>query len=97
MKQIKDEYNGAYVDAFMSMIITAVGLGTLIGPLWILKNQTSDSTHLWTISSFLSGFNVFISIATVAKPFESLAATAAYAAVLMVFMQLGSRGGHNNG
>lgn len=39
MKQIKDEYNGAYVDALMPMMITAVGLGALIGPLWILKTK----------------------------------------------------------
>jgi hypothetical protein len=79
----------------MTMIITAVGLAAIIGPLWILKSQTSESTRLWTISGFLGGFAVFISIVTVAKPFETLAATAAYAAVLMVFMQLGAGGGNN--
>jgi hypothetical protein len=81
----------------MTTIITAVGLAAIVGPLWILKSQTSESTHLWTISGFLGGFTVFISIVTVAKPFETLAATAAYAAVLMVFMQLGAGGGNNNG
>jgi hypothetical protein len=81
----------------MTLIITAVGLAALIGPLWILKNQTSESVRLWTISGFLAGFTVFIGIVTVAKPFETLAATAAYAAVLMVFMQLGPGSGNNGG
>ena len=79
----------------MTVIITGVGLATLIGSLWILKNQNSESTRLWTISGFLGGFTIFISIVTVAKPFESLAATAAFAAVLMVFMQLGPGAGNN--
>jgi hypothetical protein len=81
----------------MTVIITAVGLAALIGPLWILQNQNGESVRLWTISGFLGGFTVFIGIVTVAKPFETLAATAAYAAVLIVFMQLGPGSGNNGG
>jgi hypothetical protein len=35
-------------------------------------------------------FTVLTSLLTVAKPFEVLAATAAYGAVMMVFMQFGT-------
>lgn len=79
----------------MTIIVTTVGLTTLIGALWVLKGETSETTQLWTISGFLVGFTGFISVVTVAKPFEALAATAAVAAVSMVFMRLGP--GSNSG
>lgn len=73
----------------MTIIITTIGLAALIGSLWVLRTQGTESARLWTISGFLGGFTVFLSVVTVAKPFEALAAVAAVAAVLMVFMQLG--------
>ena len=68
----------------------------LIGPLWLLQHfstdsvQTNLSVRLVIITFFLIGFAVLLTIITVARPFETLAATAAYGAVLMVFMQLNS-------
>ena len=87
-------------DSFMEKIATcitiALGLAMLIGPLWLLRHYTTDSVgsnlkvRLIIITVFLIGFAMLLAIITVAKPFETLAATAAYAAVLMVFMQLNS-------
>ena len=92
-----DAKTDANINALMGAIIIVVGLAALIGPLWILINRTSESTRLWTISGFVGGFTVFISIVTVATPFETLVAAAAYGAILMVFMQLGPGGGNNIG
>ncbi len=67
-----------------------LGLGMLIGPLWWLQNLSNSEVRLGVITGFLFAFMALLSILTVAKPFEVLAATAAYGALLMVFMQLGS-------
>lgn len=73
-----------------------LGLAMLVGPLWVLQYiSTAESglhNRLTVITVFLIGFTIMISVLTVATPFETLAATAAYGAVLMVFMQLGSIG-----
>lgn len=86
--------NDAHIDALMTIIVTAIGLAALIGALWVLRVQGPLTLKLWTISGFLAGFTVFLSVVTVAKPFEALAGTAAVAAVLMVFVQIGP--GSNN-
>ena len=64
----------------------------LVGPLWGLQYvSTAESglhNRLTVITVFIITFTIMISILTVAIPFETLAATAAYGAVLMVYMQL---------
>jgi len=65
------------MDALVTFVITSVGLGMLIGPLWLLKHQIDETTRLQIISSCLVVFSGLLSIVTVAKPFETLAATAA--------------------
>ncbi|MCJ1475852.1 hypothetical protein MMC13_004516 [Lambiella insularis] len=81
------------VDKVVTFTVISIGLGMLIGPLWWLQQITADESNLQIrlgiITGFIIGFAGILSIVTVAKPFEVLAATAAYSAVLMVFMQLG--------
>ena len=80
------------VDKIVTFITIALGLGMLIGPLWWLQSLSGPNilkTRLEVITGFLVVFAVLLSTLTVAKPFEVLAAAAAYGAVLMVFMQLG--------
>ena len=85
------------VDKFVTCLIMLLGLGMLIGPLWWLQNLSAGPPNLQArlevITGFLVLFTILLSILTVARPFEVLAATAAYGAVLMVFMQLGSSAG----
>lgn len=78
------------VDKMVTFITIILGLGMLIGPLWWLQNLSDSQKRLEVITGFLIIFTAVLSILTVAKPFEVLAAAAAYGAVLMVFMQLGS-------
>ena len=86
----------AVIDKLATCLIMLLGLGMLIGPLWWLQHLSADQPNLQArlevITGFLVAFTILLSILTVAKPFEVLAATAAYGAVLMVFMQLGSGG-----
>ena len=81
------------IDKFVTCATLILGLVMLIGPLWWLQHLALGapdlSARLWVITGFLVLFVILLSVLTVAQPFEVLAATAAYGAVLMVFMQLG--------
>ncbi|KAL8891094.1 MAG: hypothetical protein Q9215_001866 [Flavoplaca cf. flavocitrina] len=81
------------IDKFVTGVTIGLGLVMLIAPLWLLQYvysaQPDMKARLKIITGFLIGFTIFVSIVAVARPFEVLAATAAYGAVLMVFMQLG--------
>lgn len=81
-------------DKIITCVTILAGLCMLIGPLWWLQqlsaHQPNLKARLGVITGLLVVFTVLLSISTAAKPFEVLAATAAYAAVLMVFMQLGT-------
>jgi len=64
--------------------------------LYKLRNQ-SDSVRLGSIATFTALFSISLGILTNAKRAEIFAATAAYAAVLVVFVSgdLGTSGGGN--
>ena len=63
----------------------------LLAPIWWLAFVSDDKKRLGIITAFVC---IFISVMATAtnKPFEAVAATAAYAAVLMVFMQVDPKG-----
>ena len=69
-------HSDSRMDALVTFIITTVGLGMLIGPLWLLKAFNDETTRLQIISACLVIFSGLLSIVTVARPFETLAATA---------------------
>ena len=92
-------------DRFFEMTMTVftivIGLAMLIGPLWILQHLSTEPSNLQVrlgvITGFIALFTILTSLFTVAKAFEVLAATAAYGAVLMVFMQFGTYPSASNG
>ena len=65
------------MDQFLTVCILILGLIMLIAPLWILAFLEELVPRLAVISAFIVLFVVLLSFATVAKPFESLAAAAA--------------------
>ncbi|KAF3067680.1 hypothetical protein CFAM422_008367 [Trichoderma lentiforme] len=77
------------LDLFVSLTTTMIGLSMLVTPLWILQSTTNLQSKLIIITVFINVFLLVLSFGMVAKPFEALGATAAYAAILKVFMQLG--------
>jgi hypothetical protein len=60
----------------------------LIGPIWILAYLRPILYRLAVISSFIVVFFVVLAL-TRSRLYEALAATAAYSAVLVVFLQSG--------
>ncbi|TVY33883.1 hypothetical protein LOCC1_G008063, partial [Lachnellula occidentalis] len=78
------------IDRFITFLILGIGTAMLIAPIWILEVMTRPIRKLVVITVFIVAFLAMLSAVTMAKPFETLAATAAYSAVLMVFLQLGN-------
>ncbi|KAK3356451.1 hypothetical protein B0T25DRAFT_536795 [Lasiosphaeria hispida] len=78
------------LDAVVFGVVITFGLALLLGPMWTLQFVADGMKRLGIITGFILLFTGLLSSATIAKPFEVLAATAAYAAVLMVFLQMGS-------
>ncbi|KAI0097825.1 hypothetical protein GGR51DRAFT_552845 [Nemania sp. FL0031] len=82
-------YSDKRINTFASGVVVSLGIILLLAPLWILYALQSSALKLAVITVFITTFLIILSFAMVAKPFEVLGATAAYAAVLMVFLQFG--------
>ncbi|KAI8633267.1 hypothetical protein F5Y19DRAFT_294844 [Xylariaceae sp. FL1651] len=80
------------IDIFGSFAVFVAALTMLVTPLWILQSLDTLQQKLIVITIFIMICLAFLSLATLGRPFESLAATAGYSAVLVVFLQLGSGG-----
>jgi len=80
--------NDNRVEGLSGTIVALVGLGMLLGPLWVLEafNASSGHVRLGVITGFITLFFVLVAVATTARIFDALAAAAAYSAVLMVFL-----------
>ncbi|KAH7010319.1 hypothetical protein EDB80DRAFT_714779 [Ilyonectria destructans] len=83
-------YSDKRIDGFASGVIVAVGVIMLITPIWILQAMKTLQAKLAVITIFVFAFLLILSFPMASKPFEALGATAAYAAVLMVFIQFGT-------
>lgn len=80
--------NDKRVEGLSGTIVALVGLGMLLGPLWVLQifETSSGQVRLGIITGFITLFFVLVAVATTARIFDALAAAAAYSAVLMVFL-----------
>jgi hypothetical protein len=65
------------MDRCVTVVIVTIGTAMLVAPMWILQALGTQQRKLWVITAFLLSFVAMISYATVARPFEILAATAA--------------------
>ena len=82
------------IDSFVSFMIISLGLGLLISPLWILALVDNIMKRLAIITTFVVVFLSVLSLTTLARPFENLAAAAAL--VLNCFNQLNIRTDEHN-
>ncbi|KAL3961267.1 hypothetical protein ACCO45_002790 [Purpureocillium lilacinum] len=82
-------FSNTRFDAFVTFTVIAAGLMLLLGPMWWLQFVADPVKRLGIITGFVLLFTGLLASATVAKPFEVMAAAAAYTAVLMVFLQIG--------
>jgi hypothetical protein len=91
MSDVKREMawpNDERVEKLSSIIIAFIGLSMLVGPLWWLAFVHGIVHRLAIITGFITIFFILVDVATDAGIFNSLAAAAAYSAVLMVFLQV---------
>lgn len=81
--------NDKRVEGLSGTIVALIGLGMLLGPLWVLQvyNASTGPVKLGVITGFVTLFFILVAVATTARIFDALAAAAAYSAVLMVFLQ----------
>lgn len=70
------------VERSLSIFILFLGLAMLISPLWILYGVYDKTKQLGIITAYILAFVGLLSLATVASPFESLAAAAAYVYII---------------
>ncbi|CAI7644913.1 unnamed protein product [Penicillium pancosmium] len=70
-------YNEHLIEKFARLVIISAGLIMLIAPEWLLLSVSSQVHRLAIITAFETLFLALISTVAGAKPFESLAATAA--------------------
>ncbi|KAM7207185.1 hypothetical protein V8F20_002451 [Naviculisporaceae sp. PSN 640] len=79
------------VDTLASVLVFLAATTMIVAPLWILAMVVEDPfDRLATVTGFLVLFLGMFIWGTMARPFEILAATAGYAAVLVVFLQVGT-------
>lgn len=71
-------YSDKRIDHFASGVIIGIGTCLLIIPLWILQALDTLTIKLAVITVFIFVFLLILSISMASKPFEALAATAAY-------------------
>jgi len=65
------------LDAVVFGVVISLGLALLLGPMWALQFVADGVKRLGIITGFILLFTGLLSSATIAKPFEVLAATAA--------------------
>ncbi|CRL29074.1 unnamed protein product [Penicillium camemberti] len=70
-------YSDERIDIFVTFTSVVIGLAMLIAPIWILAYTAPVAAKLAIITAFILLFLALVSFGTNAKPFESLAATAA--------------------
>ncbi|KAK6082936.1 hypothetical protein SCUP515_02170 [Seiridium cupressi] len=78
------------IDVLASISVFFAALIMLVGPLWALFFVENMLKRLGVITSFVAILLLFLTSATLARPFEILAVTAGYSAVLVVFLQIGT-------
>jgi hypothetical protein len=76
-KDIVIYWSDKRMDRFVTAVIVGCGMVMLIAPLWILQALNGTYQKLGTITGFVVAFLGMLSCTTAAKPFETLAATAA--------------------
>lgn len=84
--------NTARVAEAATRFFVAVFAGSfLVVPLVVLSFQTSKESHLVTVSVCIVVFSLLVSLLSKASNYETMAASAAYAAVLAVFISDNTR------
>ena len=85
--------NTARLAEIMTRFVVAVLAGTfLVIPLIVLSYQSSERSHLITVSVCIVIFSLLVSLLSKASNEQTMVASAGYAAVLVVFLSNSSNG-----
>lgn len=85
--------NTTHLAEIITRFLVAVLAGAfLVIPLIVLSHQSSSKAHLITVSLFIVVFSMLVSLASKASNEQTMAASAGYAAVLVVFLANTSTG-----
>ncbi|KAH6648869.1 hypothetical protein BKA67DRAFT_375180 [Truncatella angustata] len=71
------------------LLMATLGGFFLVGPMWLMVKLNDQTTSLITTTVFVVAFGLLMA-STLDKPKEVMSSTAAYAAVLVVFVGLGT-------
>lgn len=74
------------MDGVARVLVALVGGASLVVPLIMMTYLTSQTARLIIVSAFVFVFSILVGVATKGTNQEVLGATAAYAAVLVVFV-----------
>ncbi len=85
-------FSNAAFDQFVCLVTVLVGLGMLFAPMWWLHYVNNVDHMLGIITAFVSLFAFWLWVAAGPRPFEILLGSAAYAAVLYIYLQTTSGG-----
>jgi hypothetical protein len=75
-------HDDSKIDHAVTLIVLTLGVIMIVSPLWILEFVHGSIKRLGIITMYIVLFITLLSVTTVAKPFESLAAAAAYVHVI---------------
>jgi hypothetical protein len=87
-------FSNAGFDQFVCLVTVLLGLGLLFAPMWYLHYVDDVDHMLGIITGFVSLFAFWLWVAAGPRQFEILLGTAAYAAVLYIYLQAATGGGH---
>jgi hypothetical protein len=74
------------MNTFTTICGTIIALGFLIGAIWSLWHTSDLEKKLAAVTGFIIGFGLVVGFLTNARRTEIFAATAAYAAVLIIYV-----------
>lgn len=80
------QHTARLAEVITRFLVALLAGSFIVIPLIVLSNQVSRKAHLITVSSFTVVFSLLVSLLSKASNEQTMAATAGYAAVLVVFL-----------
>jgi hypothetical protein len=90
MREHRTIINYTWIRRFVTVLQALVSIGFLIAAMWALWREGDHMVKkLGTVTAFVGGFGLWLAFCTGLAKREVFAATAAYAAVLVVYIGRG--------
>jgi len=87
MREQRIVVNHTWIRRFVTVLQALISIGFLVAAMWALWRLGNDMVKkLGTVTAFVGGFGLWLAFCTGLAKREVFAATAAYAAVLVVYI-----------